>query len=163
MHSRLLLIFLFSVLYSCSVTKTVPAEPELLIDQAKLSTAVDRSVEEIIKGEWLSEFIVKKNERPVLICTKVDLPQNTSFPVDSLYNILDMSLIKTGQVRVIKASPAQRTTIPYELANGESIDYVLTAAIEKRGMESASNPVFILRLWNEITATPLAIVKNIIE
>jgi hypothetical protein len=163
MHSRLLLIFVFSLLYSCSLLKPAVTEPEILIDQAQLNTAVELSVDEIIKGEWLSAFMVKNNERPVVICSTIDLPPHVSFPIDSLYNMIDLHLIKTGQVRVIKSNTIQRTTAPVDLAKGESIDFVLTAAIEKAVQQSSSNPVLVLALWNENSETPITTAKNMIE
>lgn len=162
MYKSLLLFGFITLLSSCALLKKAQNETVTIIEQHKLDSIIEESITELIKCSWLSDYLIQNNERPILISSKIK--NNTKAIIDLLkvYDSIDLNLIKTGQVRVLKSDKNQQLLKPSELAKGQSIDFVLSATFDKNVQISTSNIIFKLSLWDEKTADPiLTIIKEI--
>jgi hypothetical protein len=65
-------------------------------------------------------------------------------------------------VRVVKTDEAQRILTPYELAGGESVDFVISSIIENNP-DKDSSIIFKISLWSDKAREPVIEVENIVE
>ncbi len=160
---RSVLYILVLVLFSgCSLFKKLTEEPEFVVEKQALEQAINKTVDELLSSEWLSDFMSENNERPIIMTSLITNNSNGIIDVNTIYETIDMRLVKSGQVRVVKTEEAQRVLTPYELAQGESVDYVISSVIENNPNQDSS-VIFKISLWSDKTREPITKIENIVE
>ena len=160
MKRDLFLFILLALLSGCSLLKMGTKEQHQQVSDQQLGNAVSESVNALLDEYWLSDFLVQHNERPILITSSFTNPTDVAIDMTALYNKVEMSLIESGQVRVVKSNQNQRDTQPTKLAKGKSVDYVLSVNFEEK--QDTTPPILIIQLslWNERSISPLSIVSK---
>ncbi len=102
------------------------------------------------------------NERPIIMTSLITNNSNGIIDINSVYETIDMRLVKSGQVRVVKTDEAQRVLTPFELAKGESVDYVISSIINDNP-DQKSSVIFKISLWNDQAREPVIEIENIVE
>jgi hypothetical protein len=164
MKRALIFIFILIIFQACSIFKQAEKEVEIInIPEKELQKTIASAVDNLLKGDWLSDFLIEKNSRPTLIFSSVTNKSNSITNIEKIYDSIDMRLIQSGQVRVLKSNETQRLTEAHDLASGASIDYALTAVIEKNKENNNNQLTFILSLWDENSTSPVFTVDELIE
>jgi len=162
MKRGVLYLMMLVFLSGCSLFKKFTEEPEFVVDKQALEETVNETVDELLSSEWLSDYMSEQNERPIIMTSLITNNSNGIIDVNTIYETIDMQLVKSGQVRVVKTDQAQRILTPYELAKGESVDYVISSIIEDNP-NKGSSVTFKISLWNDQAREPVAEIKNIVE
>lgn len=162
MNKSFILFFIVVIFSSCSSLKHTPKTPQIVIDQQQLDSVIELSVSELIKGDWLSDYLMENNERPILVASKIHNESNAYIDTLKVYETINMALIRSGQVRVVKLDEKQRQQIPNEITKGESVDFAISTKIENKISESLSSLFFGLYLLNDKSPEPIVkIIKKI--
>lgn len=162
MLQKFWVVFLFILLMGCSILKQAPQKADIQITDDQISSLVDTAVKDILSDSWLTNYFTDYHERPILITSKVQHPDHILLNDSLVYNRFDMNLVKSGQVRIVKSTEAQRNEIPNVLAAGVSIDFVISSRIVETESENNSNLFFEVSLWNENTS-PIYTTREKIE
>ncbi|HKM94301.1 MAG TPA: hypothetical protein VJY41_11665 [Prolixibacteraceae bacterium] len=162
MKQNILLLIVVLFLGSCSTSKQTKKNTPVTIDQQMLNNAIEKTINELVAGQWMSDFMTKKNERPTITTSRIINNANVIIDNNFIHNVIDMSLINTGQSRVLKSTENQRLLSPLELSQIESIDYVISTTIQP-AKKSSSNPVIELSIWDKEASKSLFTVSNPIE
>lgn len=160
MKRALFLLILINIFASCSTLKKISGEPTIEVKSQQLEKAVHESVKKLLSEYWLSDFLVQHNERPVLMTSNFTNPTNAKISIPELYNMIEMDLIESGQVRVVKSNYEQQNKTPTTLSTGISVDYVLSATFEKKQETTPAILIFQLSLWDENSTTPLTTISK---
>lgn len=155
MKKVLLFVFIAFSFSACSLLSRFQDQAELVVDDDELADLISHSTDEVLKESWLSSFMASEGERPVVMMGQfaTDLP--LVFNWDKAYEYVDLELVKSGQVRVVKSNEIQRNTPPRTLAAGESVDFVFTGAFVQNKKEEDA-VYFQLSVWNDVSNMPLA-------
>ncbi|MCF8358588.1 MAG: penicillin-binding protein activator LpoB [Prolixibacteraceae bacterium] len=159
-------IILLGLLFlsACSLLKPKKAtETTTFPDQSEIVEAVNAATSQLINEDWLSQFLIINDERPVLMPLLVKNETNATIDSEMILSELEKNLITSGKVRVIKATPQQQKLTPHEiLSSGMSIDYVITTSLIKDG-SSANTYNLILYFWGNKSKKPEKIIQNQIQ
>lgn len=152
------LLILINIFVSCTMLKNITKEPVIELDKQQLEKVIHESVETLLKEYWLSDFLVLNNKRPILMTSNITNTTSAKFNIQELYNTIEMDLIESGQVRVVKSNEQQQSIPPTTLSSGKSVDYVLSATFGKK--PESEPPILILQLslWTKNSATPITTV-----
>lgn len=142
--------------------KSVFKEPIIELDNEQLEKVIHESVKKLLTDNWLSDFLVEYNKRPILISSQFTNHTTASVDIQKLYDLIDMDLIESGEVRIVKSNEQQRNSSPLKLASGKSVDFVVSASIGTKNESTPSILIFQLSLWNNKSTTPvISIIKEI--
>jgi PBP1b-binding outer membrane lipoprotein LpoB len=162
MKRGVLYILMLVFLSGCSLFKKFTEEPGFVVDEQALEETVNKTVNDLLSSGWLSDFMSEQNERPIIMTSLITNNSNGIIDVNTIYETIDMRLVKSGQVRVVKTDEAQRILTPYELAGGESVDFVISSIIENNP-DKDSSIIFKISLWSDKAREPVIEVENIVE
>jgi hypothetical protein len=151
------------VFAGCSTIKPSMNDTPISLDENILTSTIQRSVDELLAGEWLSEYLTQHNERPLLMTSKITGNSRVLFSYDKAYENIDLSLIESGQVRVVKTNENQRILSPLELVKGKSVDYVISASLNRLSTSTPNTILLVLSLWDGKSNDPLLTIQNRIE
>jgi len=150
------------MLSGCSIFNKASKEPDFTINENAMEKTVQKTINELLSSEWLSAFMANQNERPIVMTSLITNNSNGIIDANTIYETIDMQLIKSGQVRVVKTNEAQRILTPYELAKGESVDFVISSLIYNNPNKSES-VAYKLTLWGDQSREPVIEFENIVE
>jgi PBP1b-binding outer membrane lipoprotein LpoB len=162
MKRGVLYILMLVFLSGCSLLKKITEEPGFVVDEQSLEETVNKTVNDLLSSEWLSDYMSEQNERPIIMTSLITNNSNGIIDVNTIYETIDMRLVKSGQVRVVKTDEAQRILTPYELVQGESVDFVISSIIENNPNKDSS-VIFKIFLWSDKTREPVTEIENIVE
>lgn len=162
MKQNILLILVVLLLGSCSTSKLTKKDSPVLFDKQVLNNTIEIAINELVAGQWMSDFLTKKNERPTITTSRVINNANATIDNDLIHNIIDMSLINTGQSRVLKSTENQRMLSPRELSQLGSIDFVISTTIQP-AKKGSSAPVLELSIWDKEASKSIFTVSKPIE
>lgn len=157
-----ILVLTLAMLSGCSIFNKASKEPDFTINENAMEKTVQKTINELLSSEWLSAFMANQNERPIVMTSLITNNSNGIIDANTIYETIDMQLIKSGQVRVVKTNEAQRILTPYELAKGESVDFVISSLIYNNPNKSES-VVYKLTLWGDQSREPVIEFENIVE
>ena len=160
MKRNLILISVSLLLASCSLLKPLVKEPQLVIPNDRYEKMVEESVDEILSGGWLSDFLTTNNERPIVMMSKISNNAKVQANNTGAIGWFNRDLAESGQVRVVKSNEAQQEMMPYDLAQGQSVDFVLSANFEKQVDTSPTITIFAVSLWSNTSTLPIVVVKK---
>lgn len=163
MYKSIAILIVVLLFLGCSVIKQSAKNEQVVIDQQKLEKTIEESINELIKGVWLSDYLFKYNERPILVATKFQNKTNAFIDTLKLYQALNIDLIRSGQVRVVKLNESQRQIEPGEIAKGVSIDFAISTKIEKIDSLNTSFIIFGLSLWNDKLPEAILTIDKVVE
>ena len=163
MKQGIFLLIVLSMFISCSLIKEGGGEKTIPLSNEQLDKVVHESVSDLLKELWVSDFLLQHNERPILMTSSFTNPTKAMVNIQELYGKVEMNLIESGQVRVVKSNQLQRNTPPTILAAGKSVNYVLSATFEKKTETKPPVLVFHLSLWNENSPTPITTISKEID
>ncbi|MDA3881299.1 MAG: lipoprotein [Prolixibacteraceae bacterium] len=162
MKRSFLILLTLTMLSGCSIFNKISRTPAFQIDENAMEKTVNKTVEELLSSEWLSAFMTSKNERPIIMTSLITNNSNGIIDVNTIYETIDMRLVKSGQVRVVKTDETQRILTPYELAKGQSVDFVISSIIKENPGQPES-VVYKLSLWGDKSREPVIEIENIVE
>lgn len=162
---RRILYFLITTLLmsSCSVSKLIHKEPELLIDESQMTAAIEKSIAELIEGQWMTDFLLQKNERPVIVISRIINNTKAKINSEKVNEAIEFAILNSGQARVVKTTESQRILNPIELAKVSSVDFVLSVTFLKNINITPAGSFIELSLWNESSVEPISTIKTEIE
>lgn len=162
--SKILILFIIVIIFSsCSLLKHTPEEAIIIIEQQQLDSIVEVSVNELIEGAWLSDYLIQNNKRPILVTSKFQNETNTFIDTLKLYESINMGLIRSGQVRVVKLDETQRQISPGDITKGLSIDFAISTKVKKIIKETSSSLYFEFSLWDDKLIEPVITINKEIE
>ena len=155
MKQRIVWLFIGLLLSGCSLFKQQAKTPAISISNEQLAVCLDRAVDELIKAQWLSDFLLKKNVRPILMNAGISNQSRASIDLNFAYEHLDLALIQSGEVRVVKTNDAQQSMLPQTLVKGQSVDLVLSLRFIDEEPIMPGKILVLLSLWSEDSTTPV--------
>ncbi|MFA9390431.1 MAG: hypothetical protein ACERKD_11515 [Prolixibacteraceae bacterium] len=153
----LITIFLIS---SCALTKPAVVPAEIQLNEIQFNSLVKESVNTCIQEAWLSDFLNDKNERPVVLISKISNDAKIQGNLNTGTSLFESEFIKSGQVRVVKSTEQQQNISPTDLVKGESVDYVISANFIKQIESSPAIIIFVVSLWGDDSTLPILEVKK---
>jgi len=162
---RRILYFLITTLLmsSCSVSKLAHKEPELLIDESQMTASIEKSIGELIEGQWMTDFLLEKNERPVIVISRIVNNTKAKINKEKVNEAIEFAILNSGQARVVKTTESQRILNPIELAKVSSVDFVLSVTLLKDFNIAPASSFLEISLWNESSVEPISRIKTEIE
>ncbi|MBN1924653.1 MAG: hypothetical protein JW798_02350 [Prolixibacteraceae bacterium] len=161
-HTGLIILLSF-LTAGCSIFNTTnPSNPVVLPDNSKVISTLNDITSNMLNAEWLSGFLMKNNERPVLMPLIFGNNTDADFDTERLLKQLEESLISSGKVRVIKSTPTQKKLTPNEILSGISIDFVVTVTLDKNTQADNTYMLTIL-LWGRGSNNPEIKIQKIIQ
>lgn len=161
MKRTLFLFLVLSLFSSCSILQKAAKRPEISISDSQLEALISESVNEVLRLDWLSDYLTTNNQRPIVMTSILTHPEYVLLNADLAYATFDMELTKSGQVRVVKSDETQRTMLPSDLAKGKSVDYVLSSIVKENTETKPSTYSFVVKLWADSINPVLEINKSI--
>lgn len=163
MKRSLILIFIGLFFAGCSLLKPAVQPATVYLSDDQYESIIHESVTELLSAGWLSDFLTNQNQRPIIMVSKISNSARVVADNNSAVAWLEKELIESGQVRVVKSTEPQREINPVDLAQGKSVDFVLSANFEKRVETSPAITIFVVSLWSDTSTLPITEVKKEIK
>lgn len=160
MRKLIVLFIVVSTFASCGVSGKFKLA-DVSVTELQLTNQISNAIPELLSQQWLSNYLVQSETRPVMICGEIVNETQSAISKDVLYNALDLNIASIGKTRVIKSTNAQRTLSSDELLDSQNIKFVITLTIVPNLDEKAAECVY--KVWEKGQELPVGSLRKFIR
>lgn len=160
MRKLIVLFIIVSTLGGCGIIEKLKPS-EIVVTESQLTNQINVAIPELLNQQWLSDYLVQNETRPVVISGAILNETSGSVNKEILYDAMDLNLVSTGRIRVLKSTKTQRSLTPDELLDSENIKFVITLNIISNLDQKAAECIY--KVWEKGSDKPVGSLTRYIK